>query len=138
MRNRAMAIFRAMSGCFALAALAGCGIGVKHTWLNEPPRLMVSRPPESVEVYASGPPSAPHVDVALLEAGEEEFAASTLDRLVHALRMRAAQLGCDAICIGGATSRTSALSRKWTLDGQLATCVMFTEPRGARDVEAHR
>ena len=131
-------IVRTSSACMAMLVLAGCGIGVKQTWLNEPPRAMVPRPIESVEVFASGPPTAPHVDVALIEAGEQEFATTNLDQLIHALRKRAAQLGCDAICIGGAATRTSAISKKWTLDGQLATCVMYTEPRGARDVEAYR
>jgi hypothetical protein len=107
--------------CLFVAAimLAGCGVSAQHSWLNSPPRPMVARPPETVDVYASGPPSLPHVDVAIIEAGEYDFGSSTLHDVVSALRAQAARLGCDAIRIGDATNRRSGT----------ATCAMYKERR---------
>jgi hypothetical protein len=102
------------------AIMAGaCGVSAQHSWLNKPPRPMVPRPAETVDVYASGPPSAPHVDVAIIEAGEYDFGSSTLNDVVTALRAQAARLGCDVIRIGDATNRRSGT----------ATCAMYTDRR---------
>jgi hypothetical protein len=103
----------------AAIAIAGCGVSAQHSWLNSPPRPMVPRAPETIDVYASGPPSLPYIDMAIIEAGEYDFGTSTLHDVVSALRTQAARLGCDAIRIGDATNRRSGT----------ATCAMYKERR---------
>ena len=89
-----------------ILALGACAYGapVDTTPLNSAPRGLTARPPQSVEVYSSSPPSRPHVDVALLRVEEGGFS-GTPGHLVQALLEKAAELGCDALYISGASER---------------------------------
>jgi hypothetical protein len=59
-----------------------------------------------VDVYSSGPPARPHVDIALLEVGKGDDYASGTSGMIEMLRQRAAQMGCDGVVIGGMTTRS--------------------------------
>lgn len=48
-------------------ACSACGTSVSETYLNDPPATMVPRAHRSVRIYASGPPTRPHMDVAILQ-----------------------------------------------------------------------
>jgi hypothetical protein len=95
---------------------------------------MTPRPPASVELYTSGPPQRAHVDVALLEV-EESSSLSLADTnaMMNELRSRAAQIGCDAIVLGGASSRDPGLgdAERWLnkdargRKGFTATCIAY-------------
>lgn len=120
----------------ALVIAAGCGTSIKETVINQPPRPMAARPPETVEMFTSGAPARPHVDVAFIEA-EEASSLSTDDTpdMLRKLRKRGAERGCDAIVIGGLSSRDPGLgdSETWVNDhpkgrkGIYATCIMYTD-----------
>ncbi len=117
-------------------ALAACGTSITRTDLNPPPRPLAARPASSVEVFTSGAPARPHVDVALLEAEEASgwSTASTGD-MIGSLRARAASMGCDAVVISGATSRDPGIADKESLfvehprgrKGLFATCVVYSD-----------
>ena len=80
----------------------GCGTYVTATPINPAPRPLVPRSPDSVEVFASGAPSEPFVDIALLEVTQHEgFNRQGLDYIIEQLRARAGELGCDAVFIKG-------------------------------------
>jgi hypothetical protein len=52
--------------------------------------------------FASGPPTRPHDDVALLEVEQTHgFNEQGTGLMIHRLRERAAALGCDGIVLGG-------------------------------------
>jgi hypothetical protein len=91
----------------------------------------------SVELFTSGPPARPHVDVALLEA--EATSGLSTDRtpeMLGELRARGAQMGCDAIVLGGMSSRDPNLgdAETWLVKhprdrkGVFATCIVYTAP----------
>jgi hypothetical protein len=123
--------------CFLVAvvlAVSSCGTFVTETYLNGTPSTASPRSPESVQIYTSGSPSRPHEDVALLEVKQthglnQQGRAIMLDRL----RARAAQMGCDAVVVGGIRERDGAQpgsgfdlldSGSTTLH---ATCIRFTD-----------
>ena len=118
----------------AVLFVSSCGTFVTETYLNGTPATVIPRSPDSVQIYTSGSPSRPHADMALLEVEQthglnEQGRALMLSRL----RARAAQLGCDAVVVGGIRERDGAQpgsgfdlldSGSTTLH---ATCIMFTD-----------
>jgi hypothetical protein len=78
----------------------GCGTFVTVTPLRD--RMREPRAPESVEVFASGPPQRPHVDIALLEVEQtESWNSQGTHLMLRRLREAAGKLGCDAVVITG-------------------------------------
>jgi hypothetical protein len=125
----------------ALLLAVGCGTTVHATAINPAPRPMSPRPAASVELFTSGAPQRPHVDVAFLEAEESSsFSTHRTPQMLNKLRERGAQMGCDAIVVGGLSSRDPGLNdtETWLVDnpkgrkGVYATCIVYTEPPVAR------
>jgi hypothetical protein len=81
-------------GFLALSTLMTSCCGVRFVALNAPPRGAVPRAPESVEVFAAGPPARPHVDVGMIY-----LLASSADSYVREVRAEGARRGCDAVVI---------------------------------------
>lgn len=122
---------------FALLVAAGCGTSIHSTPLNPAPHPMVSRHPATVELFTSGPPQRAHVDVAFIEAEEtSSFSTDGTADMLRQLRERGAQLGCDAVVIGGMSSRDPGVTdaEAWLVEnpkgrkGVFATCIAYTEP----------
>jgi hypothetical protein len=126
--------------CIAVFAAAGCGTSISTTAINAPPRPMAPRPPETVEVFTSGAPPRPHVDVAILEA-EESSGLSVADTgdMIRSLREHAAAMGCDAVVVGGSSSRDPGVTdvESWLVEnpkgrkGFFGTCIAYTAAPGA-------
>lgn len=122
---------------FALLVAAGCGTSIHTTPINPAPHPMVSRDPATVELFTSGPPRRAHVDVAFFEA--EETSGLSVDgtpEMLAQLRERGAALGCDAVVVGGVSSRDPGVTdaEAWLVEhpksrkGVFATCIAYTEP----------
>jgi hypothetical protein len=113
------------------SALAGCGTRVDYTPTNTPPSATAARHAQDVDVYASGGPSVPYVEIGFLDA-QQESSVSVDDRsdVFEELRERAGELGCDAIVILGAQDTTAYVStehyeRPYTLNSYRASCVVY-------------
>jgi hypothetical protein len=126
---------------FALGLAAGCGTSIHTTPINPAPRPMAPRDPASVELFSSGAPQRVHVDVAFLEAEESSsFSTHRTPEMLSKLREKGAQLGCDAVVIGGLSSRDPGITdaETWLVEdpkgrkGVFATCIVYTEPPLAR------
>jgi hypothetical protein len=124
--------------CFlALVLAAGCGTSIQTTPINPAPHPMMPRDPASVELFTSGAPQRAHVDYAFIEA-EETSGLSThgTPEMLRELREKGAQLGCDAVVIGGMSSRDPGVTdaEAWLVEhpkgrkGVFATCIVYTEP----------
>jgi len=100
---------------------------VETTPLNVAPRPLAARPARSVEIFASSPPTRPHVDVALLRADGGSI--GDTQAMVQSLTERAAELGCDALFFSGAGERPGAPGDLYLFDPgshQLyGTCVVY-------------
>jgi hypothetical protein len=126
-----------MSKAFlALLLAAGCGTSIHATTLNPSPVAMAPRPAAAVELYTSGAPPRPHVDVMLLEAEEtSSFSMDKTAEMLAKLRERAGAMGCDAIVIGGMSSRDPGVrdAESWLSDnpkgrkGVFGTCIVYTD-----------
>ncbi len=112
--------------------LGGCGTFVDATPLNPAPRALSPRPAEQVEVYASSPPTRPHVDIALIQADQINGSSADLAAMVAKLREKAGQMGCDALFVSGSSERAGAPGDAHLLDPGshllLATCVVYVAP----------
>jgi hypothetical protein len=113
----------------ALMFAAACGTSIQETQINPAPRTMAPRAPESVEVFSSGQPQRPHVDVAYLEAEQSSgFSVDNTPDFITKLRVRAAARGCDAIVLGSVTNHLDGGGRYASNQkGILATCVVYTQ-----------
>jgi hypothetical protein len=105
-----------------LAVAASCGTSIRATPINPEPHPLPPRSPESVEVFASGPPARPHVDVSFLEAAMESvYSPDQIPQFIAKLRAEAAEMGCDGIVIGSATNQAI------NINGLVATCIAYTD-----------
>ncbi len=99
--------------------------------INPSPKPMAARPAESVQVFSSGPPTQPHIDVALLEAEQQsDLSNDNTPQFINKLRARAAVMGCDGIVLGNVTSSTDpsfTREQNGSKKGITATCIMFQD-----------
>jgi hypothetical protein len=116
------------------SVFAGCGTFVDFTPLNESPRPLSPRALGSVEVFSSGAPTRPHVDVALVEAVQtHSLNEQGTGLMVQRMREQAAAMGCDAIVLGGATDHQGAPPGSgWDLldpgaTKRQATCIVYED-----------
>jgi hypothetical protein len=115
---------------FATASFAsGCTVtSASYTPLNPAPRILVARSPEQVELFSSGPPARPHVDVGLITVEEGELDVGSPDGLIQMLRSTAAEKGCDGLVIAppGSKSESPLLSdRTNSYKVYSGTCIVY-------------
>jgi hypothetical protein len=116
-----------------MALNAGCGISTSATFLRAPPRAMAPRSPDSVEVFGAGPPSRPHVDLALIEAEQQSTnTPGDTPELIAKLRQKAGELGCDGLVLASIFSRVDTMTTIVTGNthdqkGISGTCIVYTE-----------
>lgn len=112
----------------------GCGTFVYATPLEAPPRQLVPRPVESVQVLIGVLPSLAHVNVAILEVKQDDgFNRQGRSYIVARLREKAAELGCDAIFVRGATESAGVMAVNTGVldpDAQklVARCIVYSRP----------
>jgi hypothetical protein len=96
-----------------LATLAGC-VHLSASEINTAPRAMTPRGAGEIDVFSSGPPTRPHIDVAIL---------SGRNASVDELRAYAANRGCDGLVYGGAYGNTI-----W------GTCIVYSDSPNASSI----
>ena len=114
---------------YLCVVLVGCGTTIQTTAINPAPRPLAARSPDTVELFTTGAPPRPHVDVALLEAEQDSsYSLDDTAAMLAKLRERGAAMGCDALVFHGLSSYSEELigdqvqSRK----GVYATCIVYT------------
>jgi hypothetical protein len=126
---------RFILGLVICGVAAGCGTFVSDTPINPSPRPLLARAPTAVEIYASSPPTRPHVDVALLEVQQTRgLNPQGTDIMIQSLRQRAGAMGCDALFLGGTSDHQGAdpgsgfdlIDPGATI--RQATCIVYTGP----------
>lgn len=122
---------RVVMRVIGLLLLAACGTTIRATDINPAPRPLAARPPESVEVFTSGPPARAYKDLAFFEAQQQsEFSSDNTREFIIEMRAEAARRGCDGLVIGGITHETRGTfldSHEPTSNkGLTATCIVYT------------
>jgi hypothetical protein len=102
------------------APLAGCGTYASFTEINSPPHEMSSRPPSRIQVFSSGPPSRPYVDVAVIRVEQtHSLNEQSAELMIRRIREQAGAIGCDAVVLGGITDHNGAQPGLDETDGDL-------------------
>jgi hypothetical protein len=147
--------------CVLALVVAGCGTTVTSTMINASPKPLVPRAPESVEVFTSGPPQRPYVDVAYLEAEQTtDMSIDGTGAFITKLRRHAAEMGCDGVVLGAPTNRPvtatadvvygviqvlskepieppADFGRPANLRGMTATCIVYVPEDGELEAIAN-
>jgi hypothetical protein len=116
---------RSSSAVALLVVISSCTTtSGSYTQLNPPPRKLSARPPEQVELFSSGPPQRPHVDVGLITIEEGSLDPATPERLVGMLREVAGEHGCDAVVVAPPSSKSYNDQSYKVYSG---TCVVYRD-----------
>ena len=111
-----------------LLLLTACGSTIRATEINPAPRPLAARAPETVEVFTSGPPARPHVDISFLEIQQDsKLSTDDTGEFIGQLRIEAAARGCDGLVIGGITHEPTGEKRSTSFKGMTATCIVYTD-----------
>jgi hypothetical protein len=115
---------------FATLLSACTPTAVNYNPLNPSPRALSPRSPASVEMFASGPPDRPHVDVGLITVEEGDTGESSPQELLGILRQNAARQGCDALVVSPPSSKTDSDVLAYTHSRRVysGTCVVYRTP----------
>jgi hypothetical protein len=93
---------------------SACGGWVSYTPVNAPPHDLQPRVASEMEVFTSGAPARPHVDVGYFQAKQP----------LRDLRAEAASLGCDGLVITQLRSRPGEAEK---MGRMTATCIVYTD-----------
>lgn len=114
----------------ACALLAACGPKVTVTPLNPSPRPFTPRNALAVEIFTTGLPQQPYVEVAALSAK-----GGNAEEHVPAMREEAGKMGCDALVFTSMPRDATATGYNWKTggvtstsanSGSSATCIVWT------------
>ncbi|HKA91924.1 MAG TPA: hypothetical protein VKE22_29880 [Haliangiales bacterium] len=125
----------------SLLFLAACGTTITAVPTNRPLRVMSPRDPMSVEMFTSGIPQRPYVEVAYLESQQEsDLSFDNAPTVMMKMREEAGKMGCDGLIIGGANDAVvggtfRGTGSTTTLRGYRGTCIQWTDgPQAAAPV----
>src|SRR5262249_11504397 len=99
---------------------------------NTSPHELKSRPASEVEVFTTGSPTRPYVEVGLIEAQQEnQYSTDSASDVFMNMRAEAGQQGCDALIVTGTNNAGGVLSTgtnvsSGVLKGYRGTCVAYT------------
>ncbi len=91
--------------------------------LAEPPRPMVERGPDDVEVFTAKAPQRGFREVGIISV-EQGLSEASATELLAQLRKRAGERGCDAVVLRDSNYVPSG--PRWAERGYRGTCVVYT------------
>jgi hypothetical protein len=103
---------------------------VNYSPINPSPRALSPRAPATVEMFASGPPARPHVDVGIITVEEGSTGESTPQELLGLLRENAARQGCDGLVVAPPSSKTESDLFAYTYSRRVysGACIVYSTP----------
>jgi hypothetical protein len=112
--------------------LVGCAETGGFHPTNPSPRILVPRAVDQVQVFSTGFPTRPFVEVGTLNSAEvTDFLGSPMEKL----RQKAAQVGCDGVVVSGhmqSSERSSSslgISSSSSASAVTGSCIVYTEPQ---------
>ncbi len=122
-----------MKRLVSLLLVAACGTTITAIPTNRPQRVMQPRDPMSVEMFTSGIPQRPYVEVAYLESQQEsDMSFDGAPTVLMKMREEAGKIGCDGLIIGGANDAVVGSTFRGngsttTLRGYRGTCIQWSD-----------
>ena len=101
------------------------------TKLNDSPKPLESRTPESVALFMTAKPEKPYIEISLISSQQtSDFSTDSIPQIIQKMRMEAAQQGCDALIISGQNDTTEgSMSGNYgsvtTLKGFHGSCIVY-------------
>jgi hypothetical protein len=129
------------AGIFVALMSIGCGTGLAFIPTREQPHALYERTPEKVEIFMTGRPNRPYVDVGMIESQQETYSRDSGEVIIAKMRKFAGKHGCDGLVIFGgndtAIERGSSDS-SWidTLKGYRGSCIVYVADPAAGGVPA--
>jgi hypothetical protein len=116
--------------CIASLAI-GCGTNLEFIRLNPPPKQLVRRSGDEVQMFVSGRPNRPFVEIGVIESQQQVYSQDNAADLFALMREEAGHQGCEALIVNGANDAiivggggTQPVSSA-TLKGYKATCIVY-------------
>lgn len=81
--------------------LTGCSVSSSFVRANEPPHTLAPRPDDAVEIFVSGPPQRPFIDLGMIRASSycDSMYNPGRQAVLDEIRHRAALQGCDGVIL---------------------------------------
>lgn len=113
----------------------GCGTTLDYTAKAEPPRPVQARPANQVEVFMTSAPKQPFVEVGVIEAQQQPGTKDQAPEVIAKMQALAGEHGCDGLANFTSNDHVTEEmlapgggSRKSTLSGYRASCIVFMVP----------
>ncbi|MCE9579125.1 MAG: hypothetical protein K8W52_38740 [Deltaproteobacteria bacterium] len=115
-----------------LVAATACGTTTRFIATNPSPQPLVAKPASAVQVYTTGVPELPYVEVGIIQGRQSsELSFDEMPKIISAMRADAGKAGCDALLINGASDKVVGDHHSTTtLEGFWGTCIVFV-PAGS-------
>jgi hypothetical protein len=116
---------------FALLAVGtsiGCGTSLNYISTNERPHTLYVRRPEQVEIFMTGKPDRPFVEIGMIESLQEKYSQDDSREIIAKMRAFAGTRGCDALTIfsgNDAVTGDGGRSPVTTLKGYRGACLVY-------------
>lgn len=120
----------------SLAAVAACGTTTQFAPTNPSPRPMAPRHPDTVQVFTTGNPEVPYVEVGIIQSRQSSrLSLHEMPEMIRELRKEAAKIGCDGVILNGANNTTEGHvidgdGSAGTLEGFWGACIMWVHAGG--------
>jgi hypothetical protein len=111
--------------------LAGCGTKVEYVKTKAPPHALAERPSSEVEVFMTGIPDKPFVEIGFIETQQSSaYSLDNSEAIFGKLREEAGRQGCDAVILLGDNDATEmhfagGVGGASTLKGYRAACAVY-------------
>jgi hypothetical protein len=109
----------------------GCGTALNYIPTREPPHTLQARSASGVEVFMTGAPGRPYVELGMIEAQQEGWSRDGAADIVAKMREFAGERGCDALVIfssnDAVVSSTGENPSVSTLKGYRGSCLAYVD-----------
>jgi hypothetical protein len=111
-----------------LVLLCSCGTTVEYVRLQKAPHKLYKKSIDQVEIFTAKAPDREFVELGIFEAyRQSSFAGTGTGEFIQAMRVEAAERGCDAVVLTGSADQTEYIpfAREHTLPGIRGTCIIY-------------
>jgi hypothetical protein len=116
---------------FALLAAGtsiGCGTSLNYIPTGERPHTLFVLRPEQVEIFMTGKPDRPFVEIGMIESQQEQYSQDDAAAVIAKMRAFAGKRGCNALAIfsgNDAVIGAGGRSPVTTLNGYRGSCLVY-------------
>ena len=115
----------------------GCGTSLTYIPTADRPHPLQVRKPEQVEIFMTGKPDRPFVEIGMIESQQEDASQDGSRALIAKMRAFAGKRGCDALVIFSDNNTVEGMGGPYsivtTLKGYRGSCLVYVSGPSASD-----